>query len=296
METTGHSVLDAIGNTPIVRIDNVYAKLESVNPSGSIKDRVALEIIEDAERRGEIKKGYTIVEASSGNTGISLSMVAMAKGYHMIVVMPENMSEERKMMTRAFGAELILTSKSGSLREAIDRAEEIARKPRHFIARQFSNPANIKAQEKTGEEILQQIGPVDAIVAGVGTGGTLMGVSNVMRRVNPGVHVIAVEPEEAAVMFGGSDVRIEEHQIQGIGDGFIPKIVDMSRVDKVYTVGSKEAVEMSRRLCHKHGLMVGISAGANVLIALRVAKKYDKVVTFLPDRGERYLSMDLFKY
>jgi cysteine synthase A len=296
METSGHSVLDAIGNTPIVRIDNVYAKLESVNPSGSIKDRVALEIVEDAERRGELRKGYTIVEASSGNTGISLSMVAMAKGYHMIVVMPENMSEERKMMTRAYGAELILTSKSGSLREAIDRAEEIARKPRHFIARQFSNPANIKAQEKTGEEILQQIGPVDAVVAGVGTGGTLMGVSNVMHRVNPKVHVIAVEPEEAAVMFGGSDVRIEEHQIQGIGDGFIPKIVDMSRVDKVYTVGSKEAVEMARKLCHRHGLMVGISSGANVLIAQRVAKKYDKVVTVLPDRGERYLSMDLFKY
>jgi cysteine synthase A len=291
-----YSILDAIGHTPIVRIGNVYAKLEGVNPSGSIKDRVALEIVEDAERRGELKKGYTIVEASSGNTGISLSMVAMAKGYHMVVVMPENMSEERKQMIRAYGAEVVLTSKSGSLKEAIDRAEEIAGKPRHFIARQFSNPANIRAQEKTGEEILEQIGPVDAIVAGVGTGGTLMGVSNVMRRVNPDVHVIAVEPEEAAVMFGGSDVSIEEHQIQGIGDGFIPKIVDMSRVDKVYTVGSREAVDMARKLCHKNGLMVGISSGANMLVAQRVAKKYEKVVTVLPDRGERYLSMDLFKY
>jgi len=296
MENKGFSILDAIGNTPVIRIKNVYAKLESVNPSGSIKDRVALEIIEAAEKSGELKKGYTIVEASSGNTGISLSMVAMARGYHMVVVMPENMSEERKQMMRAYGAELVLTSKSGSLKEAIERAEEIARKPRHFIARQFSNPSNIKAQEKTGEEILQQIGPVDAIVAGVGTGGTLMGVSNVMKKENPDVRVIAVEPEEAAVMFGGSDVRIEEHQIQGIGDGFIPKIVDMSRVDKVYTVGSKEAVDMARSLCHKHGLMVGISSGANMLVALRVARKYQKVVTVLPDRGERYLSMDLFKY
>lgn len=296
MENKGFSVLDVIGNTPLVRIKNVYAKLESVNPSGSIKDRVALEIIEAAESSGELKRGYTIVEASSGNTGISLSMVAMAKGYHMVVVMPENMSEERKQMMRAFGAELVLTSRSGSLKEAIEWAEEIARKPRHFIARQFSNPNNVKAQEKTGEEILRQIGPVDAIVIGVGTGGTLMGVSNVVRRVNPEVKVIAVEPEEAAVMFGGSDVRIEEHQIQGIGDGFIPKIVDMSKVDKVVTVGSKEAVDMARNLCHKYGLMVGISSGANMLVALRVAKKYDKVVTVLPDRGERYLSMDLFKY
>lgn len=290
------NVFDAIGNTPLIRIKNVYAKLESVNPSGSIKDRVALEIIEAAERTGELKRGYTIVEASSGNTGISLSMVAAAKGYRMIVVMPENMSEERKQIMRASGAELVLTSKSGSLKEAIERAEEIAEKPRVFIARQFSNPNNVKAQEKTGEEILREIGPVDAIVAGVGTGGTLMGISNVMKKANPDVKVIAVEPEEAAVMFGGSDVRIEEHQIQGIGDGFIPRIVDMSKVDRVVTVGSQEAVDMARKLCRKYGLLVGISSGANMVVALRVAKKHDKVVTVLPDRGERYLSMDLFKY
>jgi len=296
MKKNTYSVLDAIGNTPIVKIENIYAKLESVNPSGSIKDRAALEIIEDAERKGQLKRGYTIVEASSGNTGISLAMIASVKGYKMIVVMPENMSEERKQMMHAFGAELILTSKAGSLHEAIARVEEIAKKPRHFIARQFSNPANVKAQEKTGEEILKQIGPVDAVVAGVGTGGTLMGISNVMRKANLNVKVIAVEPEEAAVMFGGSDVRIEEHQIQGIGDGFIPKIVDMSKVDKAVTIGSREAVDMARKLCRKYGLLVGISAGANVAVALKMAKKYDKVVTVLPDRGERYLSMDLFKY
>ena len=296
MSKRGLSVLDAIGNTPLIQIGNVYAKLESCNPSGSIKDRAALAIVEAAEREGKLKKGYTIVEASSGNTGISLSMVASCKGYRMVVVMPENMSEERKQMVRASGAELILTSKSGSLREAIEKAEEIGKEPKTFLARQFSNPNNIVAQEQTGREILQQIGPVDAVVAGVGTGGTLMGICNVMREVNPGVRSIAVEPEEAAVMFGGSDVRIEEHKIQGIGDGFIPKLIDMSKVDEAVTVGSKEAVDMARKLYREQGLLVGISSGANMLVALRVAPKYDKVATVLPDRGERYLSMDLFKY
>ena len=295
MKKSEFSVLDAIGNTPLIRIDNVYAKLEGLNPSGSIKDRVAKEIIEAAEKEGELKKGYTIVEASSGNTGISLSMCATVKGYKMIVVMPENMSEERQHMMKAFNAELVLTSKSGSLKEAIEKAEEIARRPKTFIARQFSNPNNIRAQEKTGKEILNEIGAVDAVVAGVGTGGTLMGIANVMKEANPRVKVIAVEPEEASVMFGGSDARIKEHKIQGIGDGFIPKIVDMSKVDEAVTVGSEEAVEMTRRLFREYGLLVGISSGANILVALKIAGKYDKVVTVLPDRAERYLSMNLLK-
>jgi len=295
MKNSEFNVLEAIGNTPLIKMDNVYAKLESVNPSGSIKDRVALEIIEAAEREGKLQRGYTIVEASSGNTGISLSMVAAVKGYKMIVVMPKNMSEERKQMMTAFGAELVLTSKSGSLKEAIEKAEEIAQRPKTFTARQFSNLNNIKAQEKTGEEILREIGPVDAVVAGVGTGGTLMGISNVMEKVNPKLKVIAVEPEEAAVMFGGSNVRVKEHKIQGIGDGFIPQLIDMSKVDKVITVGSEEAVNMARKLFREYGLLVGISSGANMLVALKVAKKYNKVVTVLPDRAERYLSMNLFK-
>ena len=295
MKKSEFSVLDAIGNTPLIRIDNVYAKLEGLNPSGSIKDRVAKEIIEAAEREGELKKGYTIVEASSGNTGISLSMCATVKGYKMIVVMPENMSEERQHMMKAFDAELVLTSKSGSLKEAIEKAEEIAQRPKTFIARQFSNPNNIRAQEKTGREILNEIGAVDAVVAGVGTGGTLMGIAGVMKEANPGVKVIAVEPEEASVMFGGSDARIKEHKIQGIGDGFIPKIVDMSKVDEAVTVGSEEAVKMTRRLFREYGLLVGISSGANMLVALKIARKYDKVVTVLPDRAERYLSMNLLK-
>ena len=290
-----YSVLDCIGNTPLIRIENIYAKLESLNPSGSIKDRVALSIVEAAEQEGALKKGYTIVEASSGNTGISLAMIAAAKGYRMLVVMPENMSEERQHMMKALGAELVLTSKSGSLSEAIEKAEEIARRPGTFIARQFSNPNNIKAQEKTGEEILSEIGAVDAIVAGVGTGGTLMGISNVMKKVNPEVKVIAVEPEEAAVMFGGSDDRIKEHSIQGIGDGFIPKLIDMNNVDEAITVGSEQAINMARKLFRQYGLLVGISSGANILAALSVAKKYGKVATVLPDRAERYLSMNLLK-
>jgi len=292
-----YSVLAAIGNTPLIKIGNVYAKLESVNPSGSIKDRVALEIVETAEREGKLKKGGTIVEASSGNTGISLAMIAAIKGYRMVVVMPENMSEERVQMTKAFGAELVLTSKSGSLKEAIEKAEEIGKSPDTFVARQFSNPANVKAQEKTGQEILREIDTADAIVAGVGTGGTLMGISNVVRKVNPKLKVIAVEPEEAAVMFGGSDVRITEHKIQGIGDGFIPHIIDMDKVDEVFTAGSEDAINMCRRLFKEYGLLVGISAGANMLVALEVVEKYnyDKVVTVLPDRGERYLSMNLLK-
>lgn len=290
-----YNLLDSIGNTPLVKIETVYAKLEGVNPSGSIKDRVALEIINAAENEGKLKEGYTIVEASSGNTGISLAMIAAVKGYNITVVMPENMSEERKQMMKAFGAKLILTSKSGSLQESMEKAEEIAKEPNTFYTRQFDNPNNIRAHIKTGKEILNEIGPVDAVVAGVGTGGTLVGISTVMKEVNPKVKIIAVEPEEAAVMFGGSDVRIGEHHIQGIGDGFIPQLIDMSKVDNVITVGSKEAVDMAKKLSKEYGLLVGISAGANVLASLKVAKAYDKVVTVLPDRGERYLSMDLFK-
>jgi len=289
------NLIDSIGNTPLVKIENVYAKLEGINPSGSIKDRVALEIINGAEEEGKLKKGYTIVEASSGNTGISLAMIAAVKGYNITIVMPENMSEERKQMMKAFGAKLILTSKSGSLQEAIKKAEEISKEPNTFYTRQFDNPNNIKAHIKTGKEILNEIGPVDAVVAGVGTGGTLVGISTVMKEVNPKVKIIAVEPEEAAVMFGGSDVRIGEHHIQGIGDGFIPQLIDMSKVDNVITVGSREAANMAKKLSKEYGLLIGISAGANVLSSFKVAKAYDKVVTVLPDRGERYLSMDLFK-
>ena len=209
---------------------------------------------------------------------------------------PLRLAQQRIPTTAQFVG-LVLTSKSGSLREAIDKAEEIGREPNTFVARQFSRPNNIKAQEKTGEEILKEIGAIDAFVAGVGTGGTLMGVSGVIKKVNPDLKVIAVEPEEAAVMFGGSDVRIKEHKIQGIGDGFIPKLIDMDKVEEVFTVSSEDAINTSRQLFKEHGLLVGISSGANMLVAQQVAKKYhyDKVATVLPDRGERYLSMNLLK-
>jgi cysteine synthase A len=289
-----YSLAAAIGNTPLLKLGKVYAKMEGLNPSGSIKDRVALEIIEGAERRGELKKGDTIVEASSGNTGISLAMVGAIKGYKVVIVMPENMSMERRLIMKSLGAELVLTSKSGSLKEAIEKAEEIATRPNVFQARQFSNPDNLKAQEITGEEIIREIGACDAVVAGVGTGGTLMGISRAMKRVNPDVKVISVEPEEAAVMFGGSDARIREHKIQGIGDGFIPKLIDMDEVDGVFTVNSQEAIAMTKQLFREYGVLAGISSGANMLVAQRVARKYDKVVTVLPDRAERYLSMNLF--
>jgi cysteine synthase A len=291
------TVLEAIGNTPVIQVENVYAKMEMMNPSGSIKDRAALEMIEAAEREGELKEGYTIVEPSSGNTGISLAMVASAKGYRTVIVMPENMSEERRSLMHAFGAEIVLTSKSGSLMEAIDKAEEIAQEPNTFMPHQFNNPNNVIAQEKTGRELLEQVGSVDAVVAGVGTGGTLMGISNIIREVNPDVKVIAVEPEEAAVMFGGSEPKkVGDHKIQGIGDGFIPKIVDMNLVDDAVTVGSEEAVDMARKLSRKYGLLVGISAGANMLVSLDLSTKFKRIATVLPDRGDRYLSMNLFKY
>jgi len=296
MKSEQYTLLNCIGNTPLIKVGNIYAKLESVNPSGSIKDRAALEMIEAAERDGRLKKGYTIVEASSGNTGISLSMIAAIKGYRITIVMPENMSEERMQLMRAFGAELVLTSKSGSLKEAVAKAEEIGKRPNTFITRQFSNPDNIRAQEKTGEEIVKQIGPVDAVVAGVGTGGTLMGIANAIRKINPNVKTIAVEPEEAAVMFGGSNVRIKEHKIQGIGDGFIPQLIDMRKVDRVITVGSEEAIERARTLARDYGVLVGISSGANILAAQKVAQDYGKIATVLPDRAERYMSMNLYKF
>ncbi|MBU0576953.1 cysteine synthase family protein [Patescibacteria group bacterium] len=289
------NILNTIGNTPLIKIDNIYAKLESVNPTGSIKDRIALEIIELAEKEGILKPGMTIIEGTSGNTGISLAMVAAVKNYKMVVVMPEHMSEERKQMIKAFGAELILTSKKGSFTEAVEKAEKLSKKSGYWMAGQFTNLANVKAQEKTAKEVFDKIGEVDAVVAGVGTGGTLMGFSNIMRMVNPNVKIFAVEPEEASVMFKKADVTIKEHQIQGIGDGFIPPLIDMNRVDDVIRVSSQKAMEMSRKLTKEQGLLVGISSGANIVAAQKISSQFNKIATVLPDRGERYLSMGLYK-
>jgi cysteine synthase A len=290
-----HTLLAAIGNTPLVRIDGIYAKLEFANPSGSVKDRAALGIIEDAEKSGALKPGYTIVEASSGNMGISLAMVASIKGYKMIVVMPEHMSDERKQMIQALGAELVLTPRKGSFRQAIRTAAELARRPMTYYADQYANPSNTRAQQKIGEEILREIGAVDAVVAGIGTGGTLMGMAGALKKANPALHVVAVEPAESPVMSMGEKAVIREHKIQGIGPGFIPALVDMKQIDEVITVSSDEAMAAARKICKDCGILAGISAGANICAARKVAKRFAKVATVLPDRAERYLSMGLLK-
>ncbi len=293
METTNHSILNSIGNTPLVKIGKVYAKNEALNPSGSMKDRIALGMIEAAERAGDLRPGCTIVEPSSGNTGISMAMVGRAKGYRVTIVMPEHMSLERQKMMKALGAELVLTPKEGNMAAAVKKAAEIARQENTCMPNQYSNPANTKAQEKMGQEILDEIGPADAVIAGYGTGGVLMGIANVMRRANPKCRVIAVEPEEAPLLSKKNAV-IRPHTIQGIGVGFVPDLLDKSMIDEVITVSSEQAMKRTRQLCRENGLMVGISSGANVLAAEKLAEKYEKVVTVLPDRAERYLSMDLY--
>ena len=282
------------------RTSSIYAKLEFMNPSGSIKDRIAKYIVEQAEVKGLLKPGYTIVEATSGNTGIALSMVAAAKGYRMLVVMPEHMTGERIKLMANLGAELCLTPKEEGFEGAVAKADMIAKSGRlYFLANQFRNSDNTMAHYRTtGQEILNQLGAqVDAFVAGVGTGGTLMGVGKVLREKNPDVRLIAVEPDEAAALSGQKDLR--DHKIAGIGDGFVPEIVDMGLVDKVIRIKSDDAIEMAQRLSRERGLMVGISSGANVLGSIQTLNEMgaDKVVvTVLPDRIERYFSTDLYLF
>jgi len=269
-----------------------------MNPSGSIKDRIAKHIVEQAEAKGLLKLGCTIVEATSGNTGIALSMVAAAKRYRMLVVMPEHMTGERIKIMANLGADVCLTPKDRGFEGAVARADMIAKNDsRYFLANQFRNPDNTMAHyHTTGQETIQQTGgDVDAFVAGVGTGGTLMGVGRALREKNPHVRLVAVEPEEAAVLLGGKTVG--DHKIAGIGDGFVPEIVDMKLVDQVVTIKSDDAVEMARRLSRELGLIVGVSSGANVLASIQVLNEIGqekKVVTVLPDRAERYFSTDLY--
>jgi len=297
--------LNFIGNTPMLKLDlefqgqayHLYAKLEFTNPSGSIKDRIAKHIVEEAEKKGLLKPGYTIVEATSGNTGIALSMVAAAKGYRMLVVMPEHMTGERIKIMTSLGANLCLTPKDEGFEGAVAKADRIVTSGEcYFLANQFRNLDNTMAHyHTTGREILEQMnGDFDAFVAGVGTGGTLMGVGRALRERNPNVRIVAVEPEEAAVLSGRKD--IQEHKITGIGDGFVPEIVDMNRIDRVITIRGDDAVEMARRISREHGLMIGISSGANALASLKVVDELGqdkRVVTVFPDRMERYFSTDL---
>jgi len=285
--------LDIIGNTPLIKIGKIYAKAEFLNPGGSIKDRIAKYMVEDAEKKGLLKPGFTIVEPTSGNMGIALAMVAAVKGYGMIAVMPENASIERKQLIKAFGGEVVLTPEHKNLKAAIEKAEELCKKPGTFMPQQFKNPANIRAhRETTAKEIMADIDKIDAFVAGTGTGGTLMGVGLALREAFPNAKIVAVEPEESAVMSGG---KAGSHSIEGIGDGFVPDLVDMGLIDEIITVKSDSAMKMAKHLARKHGLLVGISSGANVIAAKRLAKRYKNVVTVLPDRAERYLSKDLFR-
>lgn len=276
----------------------IYAKPEFMNPSGSIKDRIAKHIVDQAEAKGLLKPGCTVVEATSGNTGIALSMVAAAKGYGMLVVMPEHMTGERIKIMANLGADVCLTPKDRGFEGAVTRADVIVKNDRrYFLANQFRNPDNTMAHyHTTGKEIVQQSGAdLDAFVAGVGTGGTLMGVGRALREKNPHVRLVAVEPEEAAVLLGGRAVG--DHEIAGIGDGFVPEIVDMKLVDQVIAIKSDDAVEMARRLSRELGLIVGVSSGANVLASIQVLNEIGqdkKVVTVLPDRAERYFSTDLY--
>jgi len=298
MLNTPISVLDAIGNTPMIRITRlargeILGKAEFLNPGGSIKDRVALYIIEQAEKNGILKPGSVIAEATSGNTGIGITLVGVQKGYRVIIIMPENMSEERKKIIKALGGELILTPPESSLKGSLNRLEELRREvPDLFILGQFTNPQNPEAHYLfTAPELWTQCeGRVDAFVAGVGSGGTLMGVGRFLREKNPRIQLVAVEPKNSAALLGREPGL---HTIQGIGDGFVPDVVDLNMLDMVMTVSDEDAVEMTRRLAKEEGLLVGTSSGANVWCAARLSNRNQRIVTILPDRAERYFSTAL---
>jgi cysteine synthase A len=298
------TVVDIVGDTPLVRLHRVVpngaatvlAKMESLNPGGSVKDRIAVAMIEEAERAGKLTPGATIVEPTSGNTGIGLAMVAAARGYRLILTMPEDMSLERRQLLARFGADLHLTPAIEGMTGAVFAAQELVRQhPDYFMPQQFENPANPAMHERTtAREILAQTGgELDAFVAGVGTGGTITGVGRVLKRELGSVLVIGVEPARSAVLQGG---RPRPHMIQGIGASFVPAVLDRSVLDRIVSVHDHEATTMAGRLAREEGLLVGISAGANVVAAGRLASELGPgktVVTILPDTGERYLSVEL---
>ncbi len=297
--------IDLIGGTPVVRLNRlagprdaeVWGKLESANPGGSVKDRICLSMIEDAEREGRLKPGATIIEPTSGNTGIGLALVAAVKGYKLILTMPDTMSEERRSLLIAYGAELILTPDSKGMHAAVRKAEELLHEhPDYFMPQQFSNPANPEAHRRTtAQELLQQFERIDAFVAGVGTGGTITGVGEVLRERMPGVKVYAVEPAASPVLSGGEPGF---HKIQGIGAGFIPENLNPTVYHEVITVSDEEAARYTRRLAREEGLLLGISSGANCCAALRVARDLGPgktVVTIFCDTGERYLTTDIYQ-
>lgn len=299
VEQIAENVLDLVGRTPMVRLSRIAregvdlcGKLEAQNPAGSVKDRTALSMVLAAERDGRLVREATLVEATSGNTGISLAMIAAVRGYRCVLVMPEDMSLERRYMLRAYGAEIVLTSASDGMQGAVERAEDLVRKtPGAVMLKQFENPANPQIHaETTAREILEQTGgKLDAFVAGVGTGGTITGVGRVLKRELPKVKIIAVEPAASPVLSGGSPGL---HGIQGLGAGFVPKVLDRSVIDQIVTVGDLAADRMTQRLAQEEGILLGPSSGANVHASVEVSKTLERgarVVTVLCDSGERYL-------
>lgn len=302
-----NSITDLIGETPVVKLNrivgksdaDIYLKLEYFNPGSSVKDRIALSMIEDAEKRGELKPGDTILEPTSGNTGIGLAMVAAAKGYRAILVMPDTMSTERRNLLRAYGAELVLTPGAEGMKGAIAKAEELAAsRPDVFMPQQFNNPANVKIHaETTGPELVKQMdGKIDAFVAGVGTGGTITGAGRVLKEQIPGIRIVAVEPAASPVLSGGQP---GSHKIQGLGAGFVPEILDREIYDEVITVDNEEAFKWARRLAREEGILGGISSGAAIAAAMQIARRLGegkRVVTVIPSNGERYLTTQLYQF
>ena len=295
------NVIDMIGNTPLISLEEstgykIYAKAEFLNPGGSIKDRIAKSMIEAAEQDGRLKPGMTIIEPTSGNTGIGLALCGVRKGYRVIIVMPENMSEERKKIIKALGAELVLTPQELSVDGAVQEALRIAsQSDEYFVPQQFQNPANPEIHYRTtAVELSEQLGEkIDIYVSGIGSGGTLQGVAKYLLEKNPDTRIVAVEPKNVSALLGDEPGL---HQIQGIGDGFIPDILDTSIITDIVEVTDEDAIRTARNLARIQGLLVGTSAGANVWTAMQMAEKYGKdqvIATVLPDRAERYFSTAL---
>lgn len=295
------NILDLIGNTPLLSLEEttglqVYAKAEFLNPGGSIKDRIALNMLEEAERSGKLRPGMTIIEPTSGNTGIGLALCGVRKGYRVIIVMPENMSDERKKIIRALGAELVLTPPELSIGGSVEKAAELAASSdEYFVPQQFENPANPQAHYKTtAREIVEQLGKkIDIFVSGIGSGGTLQGIAGYLLEQNPDCKIVAVEPKNVSTLLGDEPGL---HQIQGIGDGFIPAVLDTDIITDIVEVTDDDAIRTARELARVQGLLVGTSSGANVWAAKQMAEKYGKdkvIVTILADRAERYFSTAL---
>lgn len=292
--------LELIGNTPIISLDkigyeNVYVKLEKYNPGGSIKDRIALSMIEGEEERGVLKEGSVLVEATSGNTGIALAMAGNLKGYKVVIIMPETMSMERRQLVKAFGAELILTEGSKGMNGTIEKLQELLKENDNYVnLGQFENEDNPKVHyETTGPEIYKEVPNVNVIIAGIGSGGTISGAGKFLKEKNKNVEVIGIEPEASPLI---TKAKVGPHKIQGIGANFVPKNYDKNIVDKVITVSEEDAFDMVKLFANKLGILVGISSGANVFAAIELSKKYPnkKIVTVAPDGADKYMSMGIF--